>query len=48
MAETTEPVGYDEQGNPIQTVTVTASRLSDPIWIVAMLTAIFAWLAWDD
>lgn len=48
MPETTAPVGVDEDGNPIQTVTVTASRLADPIWIVAMITAIIAWLAWDD
>lgn len=48
MPENTEPVGTDEQGNPIQTMTVTASRLTDPIWLVAMFTAIIAWLAWDD
>lgn len=43
-----EPVGVDDQGNPITEVTVTASRLADPIWLVAMFTAIIAWLAWDD
>lgn len=48
IADTTPPVGFDEQGNPIETVTVQASRLYDPVFIVAMLTAVLAFLVLTD
>lgn len=45
---TTLPIGVNEEGTPIETVTVEASRLYDPIFIVAMLTAVLAFLVLTD
>lgn len=48
IADTTPPVGFDEQGNPIESVTVQASRLYDPVWLAAMAIALLAFLALTD
>lgn len=39
MSKTTPPIGYNDSGEPIETVTVTASRLPD-WWTIALLAAI--------
>lgn len=39
MSKTTPPIGYNDAGEPIETVTVTASRLPD-WWTIALLAAI--------
>lgn len=39
MSKQTPPIGYNDAGEPIETVTVTASRLPD-WWLIALLAAI--------
>lgn len=48
ISDTTPPIGVNEQGTPIETVTVQASRLYDPMWLAAMAIALLAFLALTD
>jgi hypothetical protein len=39
VSKISPPIGYNDAGEPIETVTVTASRLPD-WWMIALLAAI--------